>query len=208
MVKKKILVQFDGSNFYNKVKKILPQVHLTNFDYHGLAKSLVKSDQFQVVYYVGEIRQYEGNKKSEMLYSNQQKLFTHLRNQNVDIKLGYLLMSDGKFHEKGVDVQIAVDIVRGSIKNEFSKFYLISSDTDLLPAIQTAKDEKKEIIYVGFENFISRALQKNCSSSLILKKDQILKFTKVKKRLMYLTMHFLSQMCKQIRSLGHQIGIN
>ena len=116
-----------------------------------------------------------------MLYSNQQKLFTHLRNQNVDIKLGYLLMSDGKFHEKGVDVQIAVDIVRGSIKNEFSKFYLISSDTDLLPAIQTAKDEKKEIIYVGFENFISRALQKNCSSYLILKKDQILKLAKGKK---------------------------
>ena len=107
-----------------------------------------------------------------------------------------------------MDVQIAVDQVRGAIKNEYDKCFLISSDTDLLPAIQTAKDEKKEIVYVGFENFISRALQKNCSSSLILKKDQILKFTKVKKRLMYLTMHFLSQMCKQIRSLGHQIGIN
>jgi len=147
-VKKKILVQFDGSNFYNKVKKVLPQVHLTNFDYHGLSTLLVKSDQFQIVYYVGEIRQYEGNKKSEMLYSNQQKLFTHLRNQNIEIKLGYLLMSDGKFHEKGVDVQIAVDIVRGSIKNEYNKFYLISSDTDLLPAIQTAKDEKKEIVDV------------------------------------------------------------
>ncbi|HBL52100.1 MAG TPA: hypothetical protein DDZ05_02685 [Candidatus Blackburnbacteria bacterium] len=156
-------------------------MHLTNFDYHGLTKSLVKNDQFQVVYYVGEIRQYEGNKKSEMLYSNQQKLFTHLRNQNIEIKLGYLLMSNGKFHEKGVDVQIAVDIVRGSIKNEYEKFYIISSDTDLLPAIQTAKDEKKEIIYVGFENFISRALQKNCSFYLILKKDQILKFAKVKK---------------------------
>ena len=40
-------------------------------------------------------------------------------------------MSDGKFHEKGVDAQIAVDFVRGSIKNEYDKFYLISSDTDL-----------------------------------------------------------------------------
>lgn len=181
MVKKKILVQFDGSNFYNKVKKILPQIHLTNFDYHGLAKLLVKSNELQAVYYVGEIRQYTDNKKSEILYSNQQKLFTHLRNQNIKIKLGYLLMSDGKFHEKGVDVQIAVDIVRGSIKNEYDKFYLISSDTDLLPAIQTAKDEGKEIIYVGFENFISRALQKNCSSYLVLKKDQILKLAKSKK---------------------------
>lgn len=180
-MKKKILVQFDGSNFYNKVKKILPQIHLTNFDYHGLAKSLVKGDELHAVYYVGEIRQYAGNKKSEILYSNQQKLFTHLRNQNIGIKLGYLLMSDGKFHEKGVDVQIAVDIVRGSIKNEYDKFYLISSDTDLLPAIQTAKDEGKEVIYIGFENFISRALQKNCSSYLILKKDQILKLAKSKK---------------------------
>ena len=90
-------------------------------------------------------------------------------------------MSDGKFHEKGVDVQIAVDIVRGAIKNEYNKCYLISSDTDLLPAIQTAKDEKKEIIYVGFENSISRALQKNCSSYLILKENQIIKFAKVKR---------------------------
>lgn len=178
---KKILVQFDGSNFYNKVKKILPQVHLTNFDYHGLAKLLVKGDKLHVVYYVGEIRQYEGNKKSGILYSNQQKLFTHLRNQNIEIKLGYLLMSDGKFHEKGVDVQIAVDIVRGSIKNEYDKFYLISSDTDLLPAIQGAKNEDKEVIYVGFGNSISRALLKNCSSHLVIKKDQILKFAKVKR---------------------------
>src|SRR3990167_3751131 len=181
MVKKKILVQFDGSNFYNKVKRVLPQIHLTNFDYHGLTKSLVKSDALQVIYYIGEIRQYEGSKKSETLYSNQQKLFTHLRNQNIEIKLGYLLMSDGKFHEKGVDVQIAVDIVRGSIKNEYDKFYLISSDTDLLPAILTARNEGKEVIYVGFENFISRALLKNCSSYVILKKNQILKLAKSKK---------------------------
>ncbi len=175
-MKKKILVQFDGSNFYNKVKRIDRQIHLTTFDYLGLAKSITKITLYQAVYYVGEIRQYERNKKSETLYSSQQKLFTHLRNQNIEIKLGYLLMSSGKFHEKGVDVQIAVDLVRGAIKDEYDICYLISSDTDLLPAIQTAKDEGKKVIYVGFENFISRALSKNCSSYLILKKMQILKF--------------------------------
>ena len=180
-MKKKILVQFDGGNFYKKVKRVLPQLHLTNFDYVGLSHSLTKDKSSQVIYYVGEIRKYPGNKKSQSLYANQQKLFTNLRNQNIGIKLGYLLFSDGKFHEKGVDVQIAVDIVRGSIKNEYDKFYLISSDTDLLPAILTAKNERKEVIYVGFENFISRALQKNCSSCLILKKDQILKFAEVKR---------------------------
>jgi len=48
----------------------------------------------------------------------------------------------------------------------------------LLPAIKTAKDEGKEVIYVGFENVISRALAKNCSSYLILRKDKIQTFTK------------------------------
>jgi uncharacterized protein (TIGR00288 family) len=133
----------------------------------------VKAGEPHIIYYVGEIRQYEGSKKSEILYANQQKLFTSLRNQNIEIKLGYLLMSDGKFHEKGVDVQIAVDIVRGAIKNEYDKYYLVSSDTDLLPAIKTAKDEGKEIVYVGFENFISRALSNNCSSKILLKKTDL-----------------------------------
>ena len=100
---------------------------------------------------------------------------THLRKQDIEVKLGYLLLSDGKFHEKGVDVQIAVDIVRGAIKSEYDICFLISSDTDLLPAIQTAREEGKKVIYVGFENFISRALSKNCSSYIILKKSNILK---------------------------------
>jgi len=177
---KKSLIQFDGSNFYNKVKKILPQIHLTRFNYKGLAQLLVKDKNFDTTYYVGEIRQYPNNKKSEMLYANQQKLFNNLRNQNITVKLGYLLMSDGAFHEKGVDVQIAVDIVRGSIKNEYDTFYLISSDTDLLPAIQTAKNEDKKVVYVGFERFVSRALLKNCSSYVILKKNQINQFVEPK----------------------------
>lgn len=173
---KKILVQFDGSNFYNKVKKSLPNIHLTKFNYAGLIRLITQKKSSKAIYYVGEIKKYSGNRKSETLYANQQSLFSHLRKQDIEIKLGYLLLSDGKFHEKGVDVQIAVDIVRGAIKNEYDICYLISSDTDLLPAIQTAKDEKKKIVYVGFENFISRALSKNCSSYLILKKSQILKF--------------------------------
>ena len=175
-MKKKVLVQFDGSNFYNKVKRTLPQVHLTNFNYFGFAKHISGSYPSKIIYYVGEVRKYPGNKKSQILYANQQSLFLNLRKQNIEIKLGYLLMSDGAYHEKGVDVQIAVDIVRGAIKNEYDICYLISSDTDLLPAIKTAREEKKKIIYVGFENFVSRALANNCSSTVILKKSDITKF--------------------------------
>lgn len=175
----KILIQFDGSNFYRKVKQLSPSVHLTNFDYAGLVTSLLpkKSKQdIQITYYVGEIRQYNNQPKSKQLFVGQQKLFHHLNEQHIETKLGYLLRTDGVYHEKGVDVQIAVDIVRGALKNEYDMCYFISSDTDLLPAIQTAKEEGKEIIYVGFENFMSRALMKNCSSFLILKKEDIQRY--------------------------------
>lgn len=84
---KKILVQFDGSNFYKKVKKILPQLHLTNFDYVGLAQAITKTKPVQIIYYVGEIRKYPGNKKSETLYAGQQSLFLDLRKQGIEIKL-------------------------------------------------------------------------------------------------------------------------
>lgn len=176
----RVLIQFDGSNFYRKVKQLSKDIHLTNFDYVGLARSLVTESvqqETQIVYYVGEIRQYNNQPKSKQLFSGQQKLFRHLKEQGILVKLGYLLLSDGVFHEKGVDVQIAVDIVRGALRDDYDVCYLLSSDTDLLPAILTAKEEGKKIVYVGFENFMSRALMKNCSSSIILKKESIKNFS-------------------------------
>src|SRR3989344_3289589 len=139
------LIQFDGSNFYNKVRLIDPKIHLTAFHYSGLATFLTKTKSHKIIYYVGEIKKYSGNKKSERLYANQQSLFFNLRKQQVKIRLGYLLMSDGVYHEKGVDVQIAADMIYGALKNEYDTCYLISSDTDLLPAIKIVRHERKKV---------------------------------------------------------------
>jgi len=154
---KRIFVQFDGSNFYNKVKRTSSNIHLTAYNYSALASSLSKEKPTKISYYVGEIKQYKSNQKSKRLYANQQSLFSNLRKQGIVIKLGYLLKSDGKYHEKGVDAQIAADMIYGALRDEYDICYLISSDTDLLPAIEIAIREGKQIIYVGFEHFISRA---------------------------------------------------
>jgi len=174
----KILVQFDGSNFYKKAKKIAPTLHLTHFNYDSLTSSITKVKFHMSIYYVGEIKKYPGNKKSALLYASQQSLFSTLRKQGLIVKLGYLLMSNGIFHEKGVDVQIAVDMVRGAIKNEYDTVYLFSSDTDLIPAIKTAREEGKKVVYVAFENMISRALQKNCSSYVVITQKMLMQHVK------------------------------
>ncbi len=83
-MKSKILVQFDGSNFYNKVKRMDRSIHLTNFNYLSFAQKIAKTTILKAIYYVGEIRQYEGNRKSERLFNSQQSLFLNLRKQNFE----------------------------------------------------------------------------------------------------------------------------
>lgn len=173
------LIIFDGSNFYHGSKRMLPEIHLTNFNYKKLAEKLSGSSENIIEYCVGEIRQNEKDKKSMRLYANQQALFYQLEKQGIILKKGYMLKNDGVFHEKGVDVRIAIDIVRGALKNEYDNCYIISSDTDIIPAILEAKFDKKKIIYVGFKNFISRALRANCSKTVLISKSILRECSKI-----------------------------
>jgi len=110
------------------------------------------------------------NKKSVKMYANQQALFYNLERQRIVVKKGYMLKNKLDYHEKGVDVRIATDILRGAIKDEYKRCFVVSSDTDLIPAILDARKEGKQIIYVGFTNFISKALKTNCSKTFVITK--------------------------------------
>ena len=72
-------------------------------------------------------------------------------------------------------------------------------------ASHVTKDEDKEVIYVGFENFISRALLKNCSSYVILKKNQILKLAKSKNDLNSIKIENLTQNINVVNEINQII---
>jgi len=103
-------------------------------------------------------------KKTKSMLANQQRLFTHLQKHGLTYSLGYLLKSDGKYHEKGVDVNIAVDMLIAAYENQCDTIYLVSSDTDLLPAIKQAQKKGKQVTYVGFSHQLSTALVANCEN--------------------------------------------
>ena len=44
----------------------------------------------------------------------------------------------GKPQEKGVDVMLAVDLVKGTLSDQFDAAVVFTGDTDLLPAIEAA----------------------------------------------------------------------
>ena len=150
-------------------------MHLTNFNYRKLAELITESKDNALQYCVGEIKRQRGNPKSERMYAGQQALFYNLEQQGIIIKKGFMLKTDNIYREKGVDVRIAIDILWGAFKNEYEKCFIISTDTDIIPAILDAISLGKAIIYVGFENFISRALKANSLGTRIINKEMLIR---------------------------------
>lgn len=173
----KCLILIDGSNFYFKLKDL--QLHnLLNFDFSGFAKFLARSgDIAGANYYVGRVRQ-DGTPQADKMLASQQKLFASLISHKFKYVLGYLLKSDGVYHEKGVDVHIAVDMLVAAYENIADRIIIVSSDTDLEPAIEKAKAKGKIVEYVGFSHKASVAMVRFCSESRLLTKEDLQPFIK------------------------------
>lgn len=176
----KCIILIDGSNFYFKLKDL--KLHnLLDFDFGSFAKFLARSGKIVGSnYYVGRIKQ-DGSGQADKLLANQQKLFANLKNNNFQYVLGYLLKTDDVYHEKGVDVHIAVDMLVAAYENLCDRIILVSSDTDLEPAIMKAKDKRKIVEYIGFSHKASVAMVRFCTESRLLTKEDLLPFTKSKK---------------------------
>lgn len=170
--KTRVAIIYDGSNFYYKLKDL--RLHrLLSFDFTGFNQFLVKKQSLvSAAYYIGAIKRGR-DKKSQRLHANQQRLFALLKKHGVRYSLGYLLKSDGAYHEKGVDVNMAVDILVAAYEDQCDKIILVSSDTDLLPAIEKARALGKEVEYVGFGHMPSLALIANCSFSRLLSREEL-----------------------------------
>ena len=168
----------DGSNFYHRLKDTeLKFKHVLYFNYKNFAEWLANGRKIiECIYYVGLVRKEPKNKKSEALVRNQQKLFAHLKKHRWKIQTGYMLKQGKDYKEKGVDVKLALDIAIKAFKNEYDTAIIISSDTDLLPAIINAKELGKKIEYIGFGHKPSFGMQNHADISRLLIKSELVKF--------------------------------
>lgn len=169
------IILIDGGNFYRKLQDL--NLARAVFDYAAFGKWLTGNPQTPCTYYVGAIRKERGNPKSDKLYAKQQSFLAKLKLQGVKVELGYILHSASGYHEKGVDVKIATDLLTGACHNRYARAYLVSSDTDLIPAVESAKDSGKHIVYVGFTHKPSYALLKAATSSRLLGAVELAPFT-------------------------------
>jgi len=168
-------VIIDGSNFYHRLKE-LELKNLLNFDYEKFTQFLIGEKGLVLKkYYIGAIKEKFGNPKSKELRRNQRILLGKLQKYNWQIGFGHMLKTD-KYHEKGVDVLMAVDLLIGAYEDKYDTAILVSSDTDLIPAIEKVRQKGKKIEYIGFSHKPSYALIANSDIRRLLIKEELLKF--------------------------------
>jgi len=171
----RIFIIIDGNNFYHRLKE-LGLKDLLSFNYGKFSQFLVGNRNLVLSkYYIGAIREESNNLKSRELMASQQKLLGKLQKENWEIGFGHMLKNDAIYHEKGVDVLMAVDLLTGAYEDLYDTAILVSSDTDLIPAIEKVRKMKKKIEYIGFSHKPSYALITNSDVRRLLIKDELLK---------------------------------
>jgi len=178
MEKKRVDILIDGGNFYHLVLKKL-NLNETQFDFEKFAVFLADGrviPERGKRFYTGTVPEREGDKKSKEAMSRQNSLFTVLRSKKWEIKTSKLkrrieeIPIDGRVHEyknllklgikkikierlreKGIDVKLATDLIVGAVDDKYDTAIVVSSDSDLIPAIDWVRHRmKKAIEYVGF----------------------------------------------------------
>lgn len=176
--KTRLAVFIDGSNLYFKLKS-LEIKNLSRFNFRGLAEWLARDRKIASIgYYIGAVKAKPDDAKGQKMRQAQINLFNFLgsKQQKITVHRGYLMKNEGVFHEKGVDVKIATDLLVGAYENLYDEAIIISSDTDLIPAMEKIKQLGKKVEYIGFGHQPSLALQTFATISRLLIKEELENF--------------------------------
>lgn len=174
----KVQIFIDGGNFHHLALRSLGIKEIT-FDFDAFAHFLADGRDISEMgkrYYIGTVREHEGDIRSKQAMAKQVQLFNDLKKTSWQIKTSKLrereerIVIDGRvsdhekilqcgireiryktFREKGIDVKIATDLIAAGLDDKYDAAILVSSDTDLVPTIDWVRFRlKKRVEYVGF----------------------------------------------------------
>ncbi len=193
MENKRISIFIDGGNFHHlAIKKI--GITENEFDFEAFVNFLKENNAIAENgkrFYIGTVREKEGDEASKRSMAKQTSLFAELKKYHwqlgtsklktrietitVDHRMQEYKKIQGigiqeivyeRKREKGIDVMLATDLIVGAVEDSYDTAIVISSDADLLPAIKWVREaKKKQVVYVGF-SIADKNNEKNSSRPL------------------------------------------
>lgn len=177
----RVAIYIDGGNLYRFLKD--PRVAVPPgrvFDYTKFVNLLVGNRELVFKgYYVGIIRNFDKSDKSAALVKGQQKFLSEIEKEGFSVKRGKIIY-DSTIREKGVDVKLAIDLIIGAADDIYDTAIVVSSDTDLVPAVEHVRVKNKKVEYIGFSHRPSLGMLKCADISILLQQKDIHECLKTK----------------------------
>lgn len=192
MSKSDVALFIDGENLRHFVETVLLDNGYKKHEYSILNVDFEKMLEFALkglnithkIYYSAKLQSIpETEKISQILIGRQRFLKTRLEKQGYIFMISgtvrpQLVEKNGKkeiiFKEKGVDVRVAVDLIKAAVDKSYKTVVLCSSDSDLQPAIKEARSRGLEIIYLGFESMPNKGLTYTTNKTILLRSSEII----------------------------------
>jgi len=139
----RVMIFIDGSNLYHSLKNFFKR---TDIDIGKLCNRLLEKRRLvRIYYYNAKV----GLKEEPERYRNQQAFFAGVNAiPYSELRLGRLVYYNWPNtppYEKGVDIQLATDMITHSFKGNYDVAVLVAGDNDYVGALQSVKDNGKHV---------------------------------------------------------------
>ena len=137
------MIFIDGSNLYHSLKNIFGR---TDLDIGKFCRKLLgRRRLIRIYYYNAKV----GYKQEPERYKQQQAFLNSVNAiPYSELRLGRLVYTNWPTvppYEKGIDVQLATDMLTHSFKNNYDVAILVAGDNDFVGAIQAIKENGKHV---------------------------------------------------------------
>ena len=153
------MVFIDGNNLYFGLKKNIGNY---NLNYEKFVRKLAEDyDLIRAYFYTAQFTKED----DERIHSSQHKFLTYLREvPYMQVVTARVERRGETLVEKGVDVQLAIDLVRFGARGNYDVAIIVSGDGDYAPAVEAVKDMGLNVENVFFYDEVSMYLKQMCDS--------------------------------------------
>jgi len=139
----RVMIFIDGSNMYHSLRHFYRK---TNIDIGKFCQKILNKRRLvRIYYYNAKV----GQKEEPERFKDQKKFFAGVEAiPYTELRLGRLVYNNWPGtppYEKGVDIQLATDMITHSFKNNYDVAVLVAGDSDFVGALQAVKDNGKNV---------------------------------------------------------------
>ena len=142
-IQDRVMIFIDGSNIYHSIKSIFGR---TDLDFARFCRKLYgRRKLIRIYYYNAKV----GIKEEPERYRHQQTFLTTIQQiPYLELRLGRLVYTNWPStppSEKGIDVQLATDMLVHCFRNNYDVCMMVGGDNDFVGALQAIKDNGRQV---------------------------------------------------------------